>query len=101
MAFTLHSDDDAQHLLVNAATVLVDEVVTDWTAAQATAVSRAMRGQSQEEIGRGWAGGPISQQAVAQHVRRASWPAVRGWVAARQGLMRSLDACMACSPVDL
>ncbi len=92
MAFSLHADDDAQQRLVNAATVLVDEVVTDWTAAQATAVSRAMRGQSQEEIGRGWPGGPISQQAVAQHLQRASWPAVRGWLDAMNGLIRSMDA---------
>lgn len=90
MAFSLFPESDAQQRLVEAATVLADHVVTDWTTAQAIAVGRAMRGRSQEEIGKDWPGGPISQQAVAQHLQRASWPAIRGWLDAMNSLIRTM-----------
>ena len=61
---------------------LLDRISSDWTTSQARAVLMAMKGMSQEEIGAAWDGGPISQQAVAQHLQRASWHAVNHWLSA-------------------
>lgn len=68
--------------LLDASVFLLDRIVSEWTQAQARAVSGALRGWSQDEIGSRWQEGPISQQAVAQHLRRASWNAVQEWLTA-------------------
>ncbi len=61
---------------------LADSLVSRWTARQACAVAWAIAGKGQEEIaGKLWPGGPISQQAVAQHLSRAGW----------HGLSRALE----------
>lgn len=52
---------------------MLDLRVREWTAAQACAVSGAILGRTQQEIASGWSPKPISQQAVAQHLRGAAW----------------------------
>lgn len=55
---------------------LIDAVGSRWTAKQSQAVSGALRGLTQEQIGAAWQPHPISQQAVAQHLERAGWSAI-------------------------
>lgn len=55
---------------------LVDALARDWTPAQATALRGALLDWTQEKIAAKWPDGAISQQAVAQHLRRAGWDAV-------------------------
>jgi hypothetical protein len=62
--------------LLDASLHLLDRIAGQWTASQARVIAASMSGRSQEEIGAAWAPRPISQQAVAQHVARASWHAV-------------------------
>lgn len=66
--------------LLDTSVFLLDRLMSGWTQGQAQAVSGALRGWSQDEIGGRWQEGPISQQAVAQHLRRASWHAVQEWL---------------------
>ncbi|MBM9614503.1 hypothetical protein JWJ90_09390 [Desulfobulbus rhabdoformis] len=54
---------------------LTDTLIHKWTALQARAVSYALLGYSQGEIGKVWAP-PISQQAVNKHLRAAGWPGI-------------------------
>lgn len=72
--------DDAVSEMMDGGVHLLDRVVSGWTPAQARAVLGALRGRSQDEIGAAWNDGPISQQAVAQHLQRASWNAVSHWL---------------------
>jgi hypothetical protein len=55
---------------------LVDFLVQEWTPAQATAVLGALEGWKQEKIAAKWPGSAISQQGVAQHLRRAGWDVI-------------------------
>lgn len=55
---------------------LIDAIANRWTAKQSLAVSGALRGLTQEQIGAAWPPHPISQQAVAQHLESAGWNAV-------------------------
>lgn len=57
-------------------TTLMDAIASRWTAKQSLAVSGALRGLTQEQIGAAWQPHPISQQAVAQHLESAAWSAV-------------------------
>jgi hypothetical protein len=63
--------DDVQVMLD-----LVDFIVQHWTPAQATGVLGALRGWTQERIAQEWPVKPITQQGVANHLRRAGWDAV-------------------------
>lgn len=74
--------------ILDAGVHLLDEIVDGWTAAQSRAIVGAMKRLSQDEIGASWATGPISQQAVAQHLRRASWGATEHWLGAFPTLLR-------------
>jgi hypothetical protein len=62
--------------MVDASFHLLDRLIRGWTPAQARVVAAAIKGRSQEEIGVDWPTKPISQQAVGQHLARASWPAI-------------------------
>jgi hypothetical protein len=62
--------------MVDASFHLLDRLIRGWTPAQARVVAAAIKGRSQEEIGADWPTKPISQQAVGQHLARASWPAI-------------------------
>jgi hypothetical protein len=55
---------------------LIDAIATRWTDKQALAVSGALRGMKQEEIAEKLWEKRITQQAVAQHLSRASWEPV-------------------------
>ena len=52
---------------------MVDLQVSEWTPSQAHAVSGAMMELTQQEIAGNWPNKPISQQAVAQHLKSATW----------------------------
>jgi len=54
---------------------LLDALVTNWTPKESLAVFGVMQGLSQEAVGELWQP-PISQQAVAKFLTRASWEAV-------------------------
>jgi len=60
---------------------LIDALAVDWTEKQAQAISGALRGWTQEKIAKLWWENPITQQAVAQHLDRASWYAVENALA--------------------
>ena len=55
---------------------LMDALADRWTVRQSLAVSGALRGLTQEQIGSEWHPNPISQQAVAQHLDSAGWAAL-------------------------
>ena len=55
---------------------LIGAVAGRWSDRQALAITGALQGWTQAEIGKRWWKGPISQQAVAQHLDRASWSTV-------------------------
>ena len=55
---------------------LMDALADGWTPRQSLAISGALRGLTQEQIGAGWRPNPISQQAVAQHLDSARWAAL-------------------------
>ena len=74
MTFAFPEGTDEQvSLAVKTVVCLMDALVMKWTPKQAQAVLAALEGKNQEEIGRGWPDGPISQQAVAQHLTKAGW----------------------------
>ncbi|MBN2318805.1 MAG: hypothetical protein JXR49_07000 [Acidobacteria bacterium] len=54
---------------------LIDVSAQNWSSRQALAVTGAIRGLKQEEIGNLWKP-PISQQSVNRHLQRAGWFAV-------------------------
>ncbi len=56
---------------------ILDVIVTRWTSAQARAVCGVLFDLTQEKIAADWPDDPITQQAVAQHLARAGWDAVR------------------------
>ncbi len=51
----------------------MDQECRRWTSRQAAAVAGALSGYTQQEIARHCFDGAISQQAVAQHLKRAGW----------------------------
>lgn len=55
---------------------LMDAIANRWTAKQSLAVSGALKGLTQEQIGAVWQPYPVSQQAVAQHLDSAGWNAI-------------------------
>ena len=55
---------------------LIDAIAGRWTVKQALAVSGGLKGMRQEEIADKFWPKKITQQAVAQHLRRAGWSAV-------------------------
>lgn len=70
---------DIQHVniqLLKTVVNLIDVISSDWTVAQCQAVVSTMLGWNQEETALDWDPEPITQQAVAQHLRRAKWSAV-------------------------
>jgi hypothetical protein len=60
---------------------LIDALAVEWTEKQAQAVTGALRGWTQGKIAKSWWENPITQQAVAQHLDRASWFAVENALA--------------------
>lgn len=56
---------------------LIDLQVGHWTPKQAEAVSGALLGLTQEEIGRGWVREQVSQQAISQHLEGAGWVKIK------------------------
>ena len=63
-------------LSLEAAALLVDTHARGWTAPQAQAVCGGLLGWTQKEIAEKWPGEGITQQAVSQHFKSASWPYV-------------------------
>ncbi|MGM0374687.1 MAG: hypothetical protein ACQEQQ_09755 [Chloroflexota bacterium] len=60
---------EAVHVIL----AFMDGMVTGWTAKQSRAISGAIVGYTQEEIAARCFEKEISQQAVAQHLKRADW----------------------------
>lgn len=58
----------------------VDFQAQNWTPGQASAVSGALLGRTQIEIAKKEFRGEITQQAVAQHLKRGGWSAVQSSV---------------------
>jgi len=56
--------------------MFLDALTKRWTARQAQAIVNALQGWTQEKIAASFWPKPISQQAVAQHLERAEWPAI-------------------------
>jgi hypothetical protein len=56
--------------------ILLDRSASEWTAKQGQAIYPSLMGRTQAEIAAGWHDGPITQQAVAQHLDRAGWTAI-------------------------
>ncbi len=67
---------------------IMDTVATRWTSAQARAVCSALIGWTQERIAKGWSDGPITQQAVAQHLARAGWDGISEAIEYYERVMR-------------
>lgn len=61
---------------LSTALVLLDALVQRWTPRQSRAIAGTLLGRTQKQIGDDWIGGSVSQQAIAQHLEAASWPAV-------------------------
>lgn len=61
---------------------LLDHLVSEWTALQALAVSRALEDKTQEEIRLEWPGGMKHQSGVARHLHAAGWGAIEAALAA-------------------
>ncbi len=55
---------------------LIDLRAGDWTKPQAKAISGAMLEFTQEEIADSWFEKEITQQAIAQHLKRAGWSTI-------------------------
>lgn len=66
----------ALETVIDAMLRLLDTITGQWTAKQARAVYGALQGFRQVDIARSWPPEPITQQAVAQHLDSANWPAV-------------------------
>ncbi len=64
------------HLALEVVVLLLDALVKRWSARQAQAVADVLQGWTQEKIANNFMPKPISQQAVAQHLERAEWPAI-------------------------
>ncbi len=58
---------------LNTIASLIDLQVQRWTRKQAGAMAGALVGLTQRQIADSWAEGPISQQAVSQHLDNAGW----------------------------
>lgn len=63
---------EAVHIIVR----MVDLRVSDWTTPQATAVTGVLLERTQQKIAADWPEKPITQQAVAQHLKNAAWDCV-------------------------
>lgn len=55
---------------------LLDEISARWTEGQSRAVTGTLEGLRQREIASRWPDRPATQQAIADHLRRAGWGAV-------------------------
>jgi hypothetical protein len=55
---------------------LIDLRAGDWTKPQAKAISGAMLEFTQEEIADSWFEKEITQQGIAQHLKRAGWSTI-------------------------
>ncbi len=75
---------------LNTMFTLINELSAHWTGKQAQAVLGALFGKTQEQIGAGWPDGPISQQAVGQHLRRAGWASIEQSLDFFEGWLPSL-----------
>jgi hypothetical protein len=84
---SLPKEEEAAYL--DGALHLLDRIMVQWTPSQARVVAAAMRGQSQEETAAAWPSRPISQQAVAQHLARAAWPAIAHFIEAFEERFRT------------
>jgi hypothetical protein len=60
---------------INVMLQLIDVLAKNWSDRQALAITGALRGLTQEEIGRLWKP-PIKQQSVNGHLQRAGWFAI-------------------------
>ena len=69
------SDISAQGL--NIITKLVDLQAGRWTQSQSRAIYGSLIGLTQADIAANWQPGPISQQAVSQHLESAGWSQIR------------------------
>ena len=69
-----HPDEAALQVVVR----LVDALAVRWSDRQARAITGALRGWSQDGIGRELWRPAVTQQAVQQHLERAGWSSVEG-----------------------
>lgn len=67
---------------------LIDRLAQDWTDRQALAVSGALLDLTQVRIAERSFKGQVTQQAVAQHLASAGWPAVQSGLEAFETVMR-------------
>ena len=73
VAFSEKVEDDGTSGLIM---LLLNQLISRWSEKQSLAVTGALRGWSQEKVARTCWVDPITQQAVAQHLDRASWPSI-------------------------
>ncbi len=88
MSFVSGDEDEAATLDIIVR--LIDAIAGRWTVKQALAVSGALKGLRQEEIAEKVWRRKITQQAVAQHLRRAGWYAVERGVIFFEGRLKQL-----------
>ncbi len=69
----------------------VDLQAQNWTPGQAAAISGALLGRTQNEIAKQEFKGEITQQAVAQHLKRAGWSAVQSSLVLYEKIISELD----------
>lgn len=69
----------------------VDLQAQNWTPGQAAAISGALLGRTQNEIAKQEFKGEITQQAVAQHLKRGGWAAVQSSLVLYEKIISELD----------
>ncbi len=77
MTFAIAGQENTDiHSALEIVVLLLDTLAKRWTARQSQAVADVLQGWTQEKIANNFMPKPISQQAVAQHLERAEWPAI-------------------------
>ena len=80
-----------EHELLDALLASVDALSRRWTASQSQAILGALGGKTQETIAASWKPEEITQQAVAQHLDRASWFSVERALRAFEATVKDAD----------
>jgi hypothetical protein len=68
---------DAMHDALQSIVHLIDGLAVHWSSKQASAILGALQGLTQEQIARQWEPSAVSQQAIAQHLDRSGWHAIK------------------------
>ena len=67
----------AMHAAIQSIIQLIDVLAVQWSCKQALAVLGALQGLTQEQIAQQWHPSAVSQQAIAQHLDRCGWHAIK------------------------